>query len=69
MGLERACQVQLLADAAAIGRGHSTVKIPEAECIDTFDVVGSAKGGWFNGLPQFQLLEVQEGVRFEFKRD
>ncbi|KLO18864.1 arad-like aldolase/epimerase [Schizopora paradoxa] len=69
MGLEKACQVQLLADAAAIGRGHPTVKISEAECIDTYEVVGHSKGGWFNGLPQFQLLEVQEGVRFEYKRD
>lgn len=32
----------------------------------TYKTVGTAFGGWFSGLPAFQLLEAKEGVRFEY---
>ena len=42
--LDRACQVQLLADAAAQGRGGETVKITHEEAAYTRGVAGSHKG-------------------------
>ncbi|TBU35766.1 class II aldolase/adducin domain-containing protein [Dichomitus squalens] len=65
VALEKCCQVQLLADAAAAGTGGQTKKIPEAESKITYKAVGTLTGGWFNGLPHFQVLEAQEGVSFD----
>ena len=66
VALEKSCQVQLLADAAAAGTGIQTKKVPEAECKITYNIVGTLPGGWFSGLPHFQALEAQEGVSFDF---
>jgi ribulose-5-phosphate 4-epimerase/fuculose-1-phosphate aldolase len=66
MSLEKCCHVQLLADAAAAGRGGATVKIDEEDARVTFETVGSQWAGWFSGLPEFQLLERQEGKTFKF---
>ncbi|OBZ69213.1 Decarboxylase NovR [Grifola frondosa] len=66
IALEKSCQVQLLADAAAAGRGQMTTRISSEEAAITRNVVGTPYGGWFSGLPQFQALEAQEGVVFQF---
>ncbi|KAF8150074.1 class II aldolase/adducin domain-containing protein [Crassisporium funariophilum] len=60
IALEKACQVQLLADAAAAGKGRTTVKISREEAHATYTTNGSLEAGWFQGLPQFELLEAQE---------
>ena len=66
VALEKSCQVQLMADAAAAGTGTKPIKIPPKDAAITHAVVGSMMGGWFSGLPHFQLLESQEGVSFKF---
>lgn len=63
--LENACHVQLLADAAAAGRGRPTVKIDSMDALHTHKTVGGSRAGWFQGLPEFQVLEAREGVTFE----
>jgi len=68
ISLEKCCQVQLLADAAAAGRGAATVKIRADEAKDTYRTVGTMRAGWFSGLPQFDVLEAREGVSFEYKK-
>lgn len=65
--LEKCCHAQLLADAAAAGRGGTTVHIEEEDARVTHKTVGSPLAGWFSGLPQFQLLERQEGKTFKFE--
>jgi len=65
--LEKCCHVQLLADAAAAGRGQKPVVISEEECESTFSTVGTLIGAWFAGVPEFQKLEKKEGVRYQFK--
>ncbi|KAF8902074.1 class II aldolase/adducin domain-containing protein [Gymnopilus junonius] len=65
IALERACQVQLLADAAAAGSGRSTVKISPEDALNTYKTIGSLSAGWFQGLPEFQLLEAREGMAYE----
>lgn len=66
IALEKSCQVQLLADAAAAGTGGKTTKIAHEEAAFTHGVVGTMVAGWFSGQPHFQLLEAQEGVSFDF---
>ncbi len=48
--MERCCQVQLPAQAAAAGQPLRT--IPTAACQQAFSIIGSPMAGWF----QFQLL-------------
>ena len=50
ISMERSCQVQLMAEAAAHGQPLRTV--PEAACQQAYTVVGVPFAGWF----QFQLL-------------
>lgn len=60
--------MQLLADAAAGGRGGATIKIDKDDAEETYKTVGSMRAGWFSGLPEFVALEAKEGQRFEFKK-
>jgi ribulose-5-phosphate 4-epimerase/fuculose-1-phosphate aldolase len=50
VSMERSCQVQLLAEAAAHGEALRT--IPEESCKQAYSVIGVPFSGWF----QFQLL-------------
>ena len=45
-----------LADAAAGGRGHETVKINEEDALYTYKAVGSPFAGWFSAKPLFDLI-------------
>jgi ribulose-5-phosphate 4-epimerase/fuculose-1-phosphate aldolase len=47
VSLEKCCHAQLLADAAAGGRGGETVKISEEEAVYTHKTVGSPIAGMF----------------------
>jgi ribulose-5-phosphate 4-epimerase/fuculose-1-phosphate aldolase len=47
VSLEKCCHAQLLADAAASGRGGETVKISEEEAVYTHKTVGSPIAGMF----------------------
>ncbi|KAJ2930810.1 hypothetical protein H1R20_g6290, partial [Candolleomyces eurysporus] len=68
IALERACQAQLLADAAAGGRGGRPVRIPNEEALKTSKTNGNMTAGWFQGLPEFQFLEAREGVTFALNK-
>ncbi|KAK5474384.1 hypothetical protein LTR55_009881 [Exophiala xenobiotica] len=64
VSLEKCCQAQLLADAAAAGRGNSTVKINNEDAAYTAKNIGAAWPGWFSAQPLFEdiLQEVGEEV-------
>ncbi|ESK91721.1 class ii aldolase adducin domain-containing protein [Moniliophthora roreri MCA 2997] len=63
--LEKACQVQLLAEAT----GRKTMKIPDNLAAETFKTIGrTGQFGWFSGSLEFQVLENEEGQRFEFNK-
>lgn len=55
--LDKVCHVQLLADAAAQGRGGETHKITHEEAVYTRGVAGSHKAGWFGGQMYFDLID------------
>ncbi|KAG1723187.1 class II aldolase/adducin domain-containing protein [Suillus paluster] len=67
ISLEKCCQVQLIADQAAAARGQRPRVIDPESAALTHKGVGSELGGWFNGIPEFQLLELEEGKKFEYK--
>lgn len=51
ISLEKCCHVQLMADAAAGGRGHETVKIDEKDAEYTRKAIGSEGAGYFSAKP------------------
>ncbi|KAJ6600728.1 class II aldolase/adducin domain-containing protein [Mycena sp. CBHHK59/15] len=67
IALERACEVQLLADSAANAKDVATVKVHPAQAAATGKIVGSQGAGWFSGCMEFMVLEREEGVKFQAK--
>jgi len=65
--LEKCCQVQLMAEAAAASRNEQPVKVGEEEAADTYKTVGTLRGGWFSALPEFAILEKKENDTFKYK--
>ncbi|KAJ9640974.1 hypothetical protein H2201_002210 [Coniosporium apollinis] len=56
VSLEKCCHAQLMADAAAAGRGGETVKIGEEEAEYTKKTVGTPMAGWFSAKPLFDVI-------------
>jgi ribulose-5-phosphate 4-epimerase/fuculose-1-phosphate aldolase len=65
MSLEKCCRVQLLADAAAGGRGHETVKIADEDAAFTYQSVGTERAGWFSAKPTFDMMEHESGYAYK----
>lgn len=61
VSMEKCCHAQLLADAAAAGRGGETVKIGEEEAKYTYKTVGTPLAGWFSAKPLFDLIHKETG--------
>ncbi|KAH8676220.1 class II aldolase/adducin domain protein [Xylariales sp. PMI_506] len=59
--LDKCCQVQLAADASANGRNQPLVCIGEEESRVTWEALGKESGGYFMGLPLFQVAEREFG--------
>lgn len=64
VSLERSCHAQLLADAAAAGRGGQTVKIDEEDAEFTYKTVGTPRAGWFSAKPSFDLIIREQGDEY-----
>ena len=62
--LEKCCHAQLLADAAAGGRGGSTVKINDDDAAFTYKTVGVPRAGWFSAKPLFDVIEKECGREY-----
>lgn len=65
ISLEKCCHVQLMADAAAAGRGHETIKIDDEDAAYTFKSVGSESAGYFNAKPAFEMMEHESGITYK----
>ncbi|KAK7733638.1 hypothetical protein SLS57_000653 [Botryosphaeria dothidea] len=61
VSLEKCCKAQLLADAAAAGRGGQTIKINEEDAAFTYKTVGTPTAGWFSAKPLFDLIHKETG--------
>lgn len=64
--LEKCCHAQLLADAAAGGRGGETIKIDDKDAAYTYKTVGTEMAGWFSAKPAFDLMEHEAGVDYKW---
>ncbi|KAL8800317.1 MAG: hypothetical protein Q9182_005280 [Xanthomendoza sp. 2 TL-2023] len=64
ISLEKCCQTQLAADAAAGGRGHETVKIHDDDAAFTYETVGTPHAGWFSAKPLFDVIEKECGNEY-----
>ncbi|KAJ7908947.1 class II aldolase/adducin domain-containing protein [Mycena leptocephala] len=53
ISLERACQVQLLAETAAATHEAKIVPINPAQAAETSKIIGSQGAGWFSGRMEF----------------
>ncbi|KAA8641942.1 class II aldolase/adducin family protein [Aspergillus tanneri] len=56
VSLEKCCHAQLLADAAAAGRGGTSVKIDDADAAFTYKTVRTPVAGWFSAKPLFDVI-------------
>lgn len=61
VSLDKCCHAQLLADAAAAGRGGETIKINEEDAAYTYKTVGTPIAGWFSAKPLFDLIHKETG--------
>ncbi|CZS97202.1 related to novobiocin biosynthesis protein novR [Rhynchosporium agropyri] len=66
MSLEKCCHAQLLADAAAGGRGGETVKIDDKDAEYTYKTVGTEMAGWFSAKPTFDVMESEAGIDYRW---
>lgn len=53
-----------MADAAAGGRGHETVKIDDEDAAFTHKTVGTPRAGWFSAKPMFDITEKEYGADY-----
>jgi hypothetical protein len=61
MSMEKCCHSQLMADAAAAGRGGATIKIDEEDAQFTYNTIGTPAAGWFSAKPMFDLIHKETG--------
>jgi ribulose-5-phosphate 4-epimerase/fuculose-1-phosphate aldolase len=54
--MERSCQVQLLAEAAAARTGQAPRTISDAAARQAYSIVGSAQAGWFQFQPLYARI-------------
>jgi ribulose-5-phosphate 4-epimerase/fuculose-1-phosphate aldolase len=62
--LEKCCHAQLMADAAATGRGGVTVKVDDEDAAFTFKAIGTEPAGWFSARPAFDVMEKEVEVGY-----
>ncbi|KAH0839121.1 hypothetical protein AYO21_04715 [Fonsecaea monophora] len=62
--LEKCCHAQLMADAAAAGRGGTTVQIDDEDAAFTYKSVGTPRAGWFSAKPLFDVMAKEAGDEY-----
>lgn len=62
--LEKCCHSQLMADAAAGGRGGVTVKIADEDAVYTHKTIGTPLAGFFSGKPLFDVIEKEYSANY-----
>ncbi|KIW88802.1 uncharacterized protein Z519_10286 [Cladophialophora bantiana CBS 173.52] len=65
VSLDKCCHGQLLADAAAGGRGEVTTKIDDEDAAFTYKAIGSPRAGWFSAKPLFDAIAEEVGDKYK----
>lgn len=55
--MEKCCQAQLMAEAAAASRGQKPIIVDEEDAVYTHKTVGSPMAGYFSALPMFDVID------------
>ncbi|KAL1306175.1 hypothetical protein AAFC00_004277 [Neodothiora populina] len=58
---EKCAHAQLMADAAAGGRGGQTIKIDEEDAQFTYNAIGTPSAGYFSAKPLFDVIAKETG--------
>lgn len=53
-----------MADAAAGGRSHETIKIDDDDAAFTCKSIGTPIAGWFSAKPTFDVIEKECGADY-----
>lgn len=61
VSMEKCAHAQLMADAAAGGRGGQTIKIDEEDAQFTYNSVGTPLAGFFSAKPLFDVIAKETG--------
>lgn len=61
VSLDKCCYGQILADAAAAGRGGKTVQIKPEDALYTYENIGSCRTGLLAGQTLFQSIDKETG--------
>lgn len=61
ISMEKCCHAQLMADAAAAGRGGQTIKIDEEDAVYTYKSIGTPQAGYFSAKPLFDVIAKETG--------
>jgi len=64
ISMEKCCHAQLMADAAAGGRGGETKKIGDEDAAFTYKTIGTPLAGWFSAKPLFDVAERECGADY-----
>lgn len=62
--MEKSCQSQLMAEAAAASRGEKPIAIGDEEARYTYRTVGSPMAGWFSAKPLFDVIAKETGEEY-----
>lgn len=64
VSMEKCCHSQLMADAAAAGRGGATIKVNDEDAQFTYNTIGTPMAGWFSAKPMFDLIHRETGGEY-----
>ena len=64
VSMEKCCQAQLMAEAAAASRGEHPVEIDEEDAAYTYKTVGSSRAGWFSAKPLFDVIDKETNKEY-----
>lgn len=64
VSMDRCCESQLLAEAAAGARGERPIVIDDADAKFTYDTVGTHYAGFFNAKPLFDVIHRETGGEY-----
>lgn len=61
VSMDKCCQAQLLAEAAAGPRGEAPIVIADEDARYTYKTVGTPFAGWFSAKPLFDVIHKETG--------
>ncbi|PNS15092.1 hypothetical protein CAC42_2321 [Sphaceloma murrayae] len=61
VSMDKCCQAQLLAEAAAGSRGEKPIVIDEEDAVFTYKTVGTHYAGYFSAKPLFDMIHKETG--------